>query len=204
MPSNLITLFIPAGLPQLWKDGHKAFAIKVLSRTLQCLLAIIVVILYAVDLAKFSSGTVAAPAAWIYAEFIATVSLFTCALHYFYTLESTWWIILDFVLCILWSAQAGYFGIIYLGGDESTMPVEVEAITNYEAMKAGAAIGLVCVFLWLMTFIQSLVRRCTVHRKKRATRKRIDRTIETVEAHRNAENGTFLTEYTSSSEYKEQ
>ncbi|KAK4502691.1 hypothetical protein PRZ48_006117 [Zasmidium cellare] len=183
MSANLITLLVPAGLPQLWKDGHKAFAIKLISRTLQCLFAIIVIILYAVDLAKFSSANAGAPAAWIFAEVVATASLITCALHYFYTLESGWWTILDFVLCVLWSAQAGYFGTCFLQDDDRNIPFEIENITNRQNMKGGAGMGLACVILWLATFVQALVMRCKLHRKKRVNRKRIDRTIETVQVH---------------------
>lgn len=185
MASNLITLFVPAGLPQLWKDGHKAFAIKVISRTLQGLLALVIVILYAVDLGHFSSADLRAPAGWIYAEVVASLSLITCGLHYWYTLDSAWWIFLDFVLCILWTAQAGYFGTIYLGDGDKTMSEEYQNVTDELSMKAGAGIGLVCLILWLATFVQSLVWRCKSFRKERTTRKRIDRTIETVEAHRN-------------------
>jgi hypothetical protein len=81
-------------------------------RALQLIFAIIVAGLYGVDLAHFTEIHAHADAEWIYAEFVATVSVLTCLIFSFMSSIHVAWSILDAAIFVLWLAQVGVFGSI--------------------------------------------------------------------------------------------
>lgn len=76
-------------------------------------------------------------------------------------------------MAILWTAQAGSFGSLYLGDEKD----RVEVTGEESRMKAGVGIGLTCMLFWLASFVQGIVFCCQARRVRRSKPKRIDRTI---------------------------
>lgn len=120
-------------------------------RTLQFILAITIAGLYGVDLKNSTKSDASANSEWIYAEVAACLSAITCVIHCFATVTHAGWYTWDFVLFILWMAQTGVFGNIYLSSD--VREGYKKATSSMDRMKAGIWISLVCMVLWLGTFV---------------------------------------------------
>lgn len=142
----------PRKIDQYWHNGGICGLItRTAFRTLQFVLAIIIAALYGVDLAQSTKTSTHASSEWIYAEVVACLSAITCIIHCFYTVTRVGWCTWDFVLFVLWMAQTGVFGNIYIS---SSVQKDYEQETSSLArMRAGVWISLVCMVLWLGTFI---------------------------------------------------
>lgn len=153
--------------------GYTGFIIRAALRSTQFILAICIAGIYGADLYNFTLLKQHAPASWIYAEIVALISVATCTLHCFVHMPWIWSALWDFIVAILWTAQAGYFGTVYLGDEKDVG----EATGDESRMKAGVGIGLTCMLLWLASFVQGIVFCCQARRVRRSKPKRTDRTI---------------------------
>jgi hypothetical protein len=133
---------------------HKSGICGVISRaalrTLQFVFAITVAGLYGVDLAQATKTKNHAHAEWIYAEFVAALSAITCIVHCFFTVTQVAWSAWDGVLLVLWLAQVGVFGTVYISGNK----IGYETATlSVPRMRAAVWIDLVNMLLWLATTV---------------------------------------------------
>ncbi|EYE89996.1 uncharacterized protein EURHEDRAFT_431408, partial [Aspergillus ruber CBS 135680] len=139
-------------IDQYWHNsGPCGLIIRTALRTLQFTFAIITAALYGIDLTHSTATSAPAGSEWIYAEVVAALSAITCIVHCFATVTRVGWCTWDFVLFVLWMAQTGVFGNIYVKKD-----IEgdyVQATESLGRMRAGVWIGLVCMALWLATFV---------------------------------------------------
>lgn len=119
-------------------------------RTLQLIFAIIIAGLYGVDLAHFTEIHAHADAEWIYAEFVATISAFTCLIFSFMTSIHVAWSVLDAAIFVLWLAQVGIFGSIFYPTVRSEYTGSTLSISR---MRAAVWIDLVNMVLWLLTAV---------------------------------------------------
>lgn len=149
-------------------------------RTLQFTLAITIAGLYGVDLANSTKSNSPAHSEWIYAETAACLSAITSIVHCFAGATHVGWYTWDFVLFVLWMAQTGVFGNIYLS--TNVRDDYIKATSSMDRMKAGIWISLVCMILWLGTFILGM-GRCIQARKgmRRADQASADETERGVE-----------------------
>lgn len=145
----------PQNIDQYWHNGGICGLIsRTALRTLQFVLAITIAALYGVDLQHWTKTSTHASSEWIYAEVVACLSALTCIIHCFATVTRVGWCCWDFVVFVLWMAQTGVFANIYIS---SGVRKEYEnATTSLERMQAGVWISLVCMVLWLGTFVLAI------------------------------------------------
>lgn len=138
-------------IDQYWhKTGICGLFTRAALRTLQFVLAVTVAALYGVDLAHATKTNIHARPEWVYAEFVAAVSVITCAVHCFVTVVHVTWSTWDGVLFVLWMAQVGVFGTIYV----SDQPANYEEFaTSVTRMRVAVWINLINMLLWLVTFV---------------------------------------------------
>lgn len=136
---------------QYWhKTGVCGIFTRAALRTFQFVLAVTVAGLYGVDLHHATKTNNHARAEWIYAEFVAAVSAITCIIHCFVTVVHVAWSTWDGVLFVLWLAQVGVFGSIYV----SNKPTDDEEFAiSIVRMRAAIWINLINMVLWLTTFV---------------------------------------------------
>ncbi|PYI08363.1 hypothetical protein BO78DRAFT_468569 [Aspergillus sclerotiicarbonarius CBS 121057] len=138
------------------KPKHPRSIASTTLRTTQLLLSIIIAVLYGVDLAHASKSNTHAQASWIYAEFVTTVSAITSAAHLILPASHAGWSTLDGVILVLWVAQVGVFGTMYL-------PVHVAAedvhfSSSVSRMQAAVWLDMICLGLWVGTTGLGIVR----------------------------------------------
>ncbi|KAJ5161085.1 hypothetical protein N7492_006477 [Penicillium capsulatum] len=139
------------GIEQYWhKTGICGIFTRTALRTLQFVLAVTVAGLYGVDLAHATKTNTHARSEWIYAEFVAALSVITCVVHCFVTVIHVAWSTWDGVLFILWLAQLGVFGTTYISNPPAGQD---EFTTSVIRMEAAVWINLVNMVLWLTTFV---------------------------------------------------
>lgn len=139
-------------IDQYWNNGGICGLItRTAFRTLQFVLAIIIAALYGVDLAQSTKTSTHASSEWIYAEVVACLSAITCIIHCFCTVTRVGWCTWDFVLFVLWMAQTGVFGNIYISS--SVEKDYKQETSSLDRMRAGVWISLACMVLWLGTFV---------------------------------------------------
>ncbi|KAJ5766001.1 uncharacterized protein N7511_003617 [Penicillium nucicola] len=119
-------------------------------RTLQFVFAVTVAGLYGVDLAQATKTKTHAYPEWIYAEFVAALSVLTCIFHCFFTVTKVAWSAWDGVLLVLWLAQVGVFGSVYISGNKAEYE---DATLSVPRMRAAVWIDLVNMVLWLATTV---------------------------------------------------
>ncbi|RMJ27242.1 hypothetical protein PHISP_01894 [Aspergillus sp. HF37] len=142
-------------MDQYWHNGGICGLIsRTALRTLQFILAITIAALYGVDLAHWTKTSTHASSEWIYAEVVACLSALTCIIHCFATVTRVGWCCWDFVVFVLWMAQTGVFGSIYISS--GVRRENEEATMSVERMEAGVWISLVCMVLWLATFVLAI------------------------------------------------
>ncbi|KAE8386201.1 hypothetical protein BDV23DRAFT_187498 [Aspergillus alliaceus] len=153
-------------LDQYWhKPGICGLITRSTLRTLQFTFAVIISALYGVDLANATKTNTHASSEWIYAEFVAAVSALTCIIHCFVTVIHVAWSAWDAVLFVLWLAQVGRLGSIYVSDVQGEYEDATMSITR---MRVAVWIGLVNMVLWLGTTVLG-VAWCV--RTKKATRR---------------------------------
>lgn len=139
-------------IDQYWHNGGICGLItRTAFRTLQFVLAIIIAALYGVDLAQSTKTSTHAGSEWIYAEVVACLSAITCIIHCFRTVTHVGWCTWDFVLFVLWMAQTGVFGNIYISS--SVEKDSKQETSSLDRMRSGVWISLACMVLWLGTFV---------------------------------------------------
>lgn len=149
------------------KGGATGVIVRAALRTLQLVFAVIVAALYGVDLQSATRASTSAPASWIYAEVAAALSILTCAAHCFFTVKRVAWVIWDFVLCVLWTAQFGVFASIYL--ESPAENDEYDSTGSVDRMEAGVWIDLINMLLWFTTFVLGIAWCCTARGMTRNT-----------------------------------
>lgn len=144
------------------------------------LCAVLTAIFYGIDLHHAPLTSAHAPAEWIYAEVIAFISFATCVLRFFKGGSRGSWRILnllwDFVLVVLWAAQAGTFGGVFLSGGSSKDEDHIDDpyrgfTTSLGRMRAGVAVGLISMMLWALSFAMGVVGCCKSRRERKRERK---------------------------------
>ncbi|KAI8692007.1 MARVEL domain-containing protein [Fusarium sp. Ph1] len=136
---------------------------RALFRALQCLFAVVVAILYGLDLQKATSKHLEADSRWIYAEFVAGVSMTICIIHLFFTATSCGWTILDGMVSVLWLAQFGVFASQLLS--DNTPLYDAKFYASESRMKAAVWINLISMLLWFATTVLGTMRCCARRRK---------------------------------------
>ncbi|KAI5362081.1 hypothetical protein Slin15195_G057310 [Septoria linicola] len=154
-----------------YQNTSQDLGFRLAIRILQFALALTSMVIYSRDLRAFTAANVHAPASWIYAEVVAALSIIVCAWCVFKNVHHrVLRLMLDFVIAVLWSAQAGYFGIVYWQddgrGNESRPPQ-----ANEKRMKDAVAVALVCVGLWMVSWFQSVVWRCQALKQRLRNRR---------------------------------
>jgi hypothetical protein len=120
-------------------------------RTLQFIFAIIVAVIYGIDLQHASSLQARAHPSWVFAEVAAALSAITCLIHCLFPVRRVVRCILDFALAVLWAACFGSFAVYFLAGRETIDSYEMT--TSSSRMKAGAWIDLVNTILWFISAV---------------------------------------------------
>ncbi|KAJ3528949.1 hypothetical protein NM208_g9978 [Fusarium decemcellulare] len=158
---------MPGPAPNLasyWeKAGLTGLVSRAILRTLQCIFAIIVAVLYGLDLKNATGKDTKTDSSWIYAEFVAGASMVVCIVHLFFTTTKCSWTILDGVMFILWLALFGVFASLYL--EEENPEDKVDFVSSQSRMKAAVWVDLMGMLFWLATTIQGTLR-CCARRKK--------------------------------------
>ncbi|KAE8157790.1 hypothetical protein BDV40DRAFT_277493 [Aspergillus tamarii] len=155
-------------IEQYWHKGGLCGVIsRAALRTLQFVFAIVIAGLYGVDLAHATEINASAPSQWVYAEFVAAVTALTCIVHCFVTVIHVAWSAWDFVIFVLWLAQVGTFGTIYIS---SNVPDEYEkATSSIPRMRAAVWISLASMVLWFATTILGIAWCCRTRKVTRRT-----------------------------------
>ncbi|RAK78875.1 MARVEL domain-containing protein [Aspergillus fijiensis CBS 313.89] len=130
---------------------------RAIIRTLQLIFAVLVAALYAVDLAHATETRSRASSEWIFAQTVACLSAVTAVVHCTLGRKRVVaaWSAWDFVLFVLWLAQTGVFGTIYISDDVELL--YRERTTSLLRMKVAVWIDLVNMVLWLGTTVMGLV-----------------------------------------------
>lgn len=140
------------------KGGVRSLISRLALRPLQFVFAMVVAALYGIDLAHATKTNNTAPAEWVYAEFIVTLSAITCIVHFFVPVIHAAWSTWDGILFVLWLAQTGVFGNIYISG-----PIDDDhrkATLSIPRMCAAVWLDLISMLLWLTTFILGITCCC--------------------------------------------
>jgi hypothetical protein len=153
-----------------WCNGnHLRGLIPRILRALQFIFAIIVAALYGVDLSNATHNHAHANSSWVYAEFVACLSLLTCLIHCFWTVIKVAWTIWDWVLFVLWAAQTGVFGTMFISGS----PIDDDEFTlSVQRMKIAVWVDVINMLLWCATAVHGIAwciseRRMTTLAKTR-------------------------------------
>ena len=147
------------------QKGLQSLAFRAAIRTLQCTFAIVVAILYGLDLAQATNNNTKAGSAWVYAELVAGVSIIFCLVHLFFAPAVWYWGLLDIPLFVLWLAQFGVFASIYLGARERPDDDVLSAVASRTRMHAAVWVNLISMLLWFATTVQGFIG-CCARRKK--------------------------------------
>ncbi|KAM0207041.1 hypothetical protein ACHAQD_012212 [Fusarium lateritium] len=130
-----------------------------------------VAVLYGLDLRRAKNGHVQADSAWIYAEFVAGVSIVVSVAHLIFTTAVWYWALLDGLIFVLWVAQFGVFATTYLKTGEKVDDDEFAAVVSYSRMRSAVWVNLISMLLWLATIIQGIIG-CYTRRKNRRQKER--------------------------------
>ncbi|EWZ28101.1 hypothetical protein BFJ63_vAg15918 [Fusarium oxysporum f. sp. narcissi] len=142
-------------------------------RMLQCIFAVVVAILYGLDLAQATKDNARADASWVYAELVAGVSMIICIMQLFFMTAVWYWGLLDALVSVLWLAQFGVFASIYLDaeGDEAFAPA------SHGRMQAAVWVNLISVLLWFATTLYGIIGCCARFRKSRQKGKSVEMSL---------------------------
>jgi hypothetical protein len=136
-------------------------------RILQCIFALVVAILYGLDLQLATKSHARADASWVYAEVVAGMSMISCSMQMFFMTAVWYWCLLDALISILWLAQFGVCASLFLGGS----PNDELAPTSIDRMRAAVWVNLVCVVLWFSATMYGAIGCCARFKRSRQKRK---------------------------------
>lgn len=116
-------------------------------RSIQTLLSLTVLILYATALSRAPQK----PSSYVYAILCSTTTLLTLCIYCVPNVPVSKFFVWDFILAVLWAALSGVFGMIYLekGGEARTE--WVESSNKETGMKVAVVFDLVGMVCWMMT-----------------------------------------------------
>ncbi|PWY82156.1 hypothetical protein BO70DRAFT_429217 [Aspergillus heteromorphus CBS 117.55] len=129
--------------------GARTLIIHAVLRILQITLAIIIAALYGIDLAHATKSHTRAIPSWVYAEFVAAVSAITSLIYVFVFVRYIVWILLDGLMVVLWVAQVGVFGSLFISNDTSSG--DVDFTLSVLRMRVAVGLDLVMMVLWVLT-----------------------------------------------------
>ncbi|KAH7180275.1 hypothetical protein DER46DRAFT_668355 [Fusarium sp. MPI-SDFR-AT-0072] len=115
---------------------------RLVIRTLQCIFAIVVAVLYGLDLQHATDHNARAGSAWIYAELVAGISMTICMMDLLFTTAAWYWCLLDGLVFILWVTQFGTFASIYLGTGDLGEDQGFERLVSGGRMRAAVWVNL--------------------------------------------------------------
>ena len=164
-----------AGLKEGGVFGPASSAIL---RTLQAIFSITTAVLYGLDLTSATDKGVRAGSMWVYAEVASGLSMLACLGRLFFTTTKCRWSLVDWVIFILWVAQFGVFGNIYLGLASSD---EGGSYVNRGRMLAAVWIDMVNMLLWLASGSLSLMQCCVRRRRQKQQREATNMKVEDME-----------------------
>lgn len=152
-------------LGRYWLKSGVRGRISLVLRPVQFLFAMIVAVLYGIDLAHATNTNNTAPAEWVYAELVVTLSAITCVVYFFIPVIHAAWSTWDGILFVFWLAQTGVFGNIYISGtlDENYK----HASSSIPRMRSAVWIDLINMLLWLFTFILGISCCCRTRKSAR-------------------------------------
>ena len=155
-------------IEQYWHKGGLCGVIsRAALRTLQFVFAIVIAGLYGVDLAHTTAINAHAASQWVYAEFVAAVTALTCIVHCFVTVTHVAWSAWDFVLFVLWLAQVGTFGSMYVSNN--VLDEYEKQTSSIPRMRAAVWISLVSMLLWFTTTVLGIAWCCRTRKVTRRT-----------------------------------
>ncbi|KNG88311.1 hypothetical protein ANOM_002511 [Aspergillus nomiae NRRL 13137] len=155
-------------IEQYWHKGGLCGVIsRAALRTLQFVFAIVIAGLYGVDLAHTTAINARAPSQWVYAEFVAAVTALTCIVHCFVTVTHVAWSVWDFMLFVLWLAQVGTFGSIYISNN--VLDEYKKETSSIPRMRAAVWISLASMLLWFATTVLGIAWCCRTRKVTRRT-----------------------------------
>ncbi|KAH6994706.1 hypothetical protein EDB82DRAFT_502323, partial [Fusarium venenatum] len=138
-----------------------------LLRILQCIFAVVVAILYGLDLQEATKGNVRAHPSWVFAEVVAGLSMIICIMQWIFMTAVWYWCFLDALISVLWLAQFGVFASMYLGAEIK----EVLVPTSIDRMQAAVWVNLVCVVLWFAATVYGAIGCCARFKRSRRNKK---------------------------------
>ncbi|KAI1453538.1 hypothetical protein F4805DRAFT_442981 [Annulohypoxylon moriforme] len=154
---------------QYWDNkGYTGLVLRGVLRSLQFIFAIVVAILYGIDLHNATVASTGIDSSWIYAEFVVAVSMLTCILHLFLAVTRFIWCLWDWVVFILWVAQFGVFGTIYIGGKQDNDVPDFKPSTS--RMHAAVWIDMISMVLWFASAVQGIAWCVVLSRTRKGAR----------------------------------
>lgn len=136
-------------------------------RSIQTLLSLTVLILYATALSKAPQE----PSSYIYAILCSTTSLLTLFIYCVPNVPSSKLFLWDFILAVLWAALSGVFGMIYLGKGGEASNEWVESSNKETGMKVAVVCDLVVMVCWMITAGWGCIGYCKNALEVRGVRK---------------------------------
>lgn len=168
-----------------WKKGGVSGLIsRAIIRSLQTIFAITAAVLYGLDLTSATDKGVKPGSMWIYAEVVSAFSLLVCLGRLFFTTTKLRWSIVDWVIFILWVAQFGVFGTIFLGSSSTDRG---GSYSDHGRMLAAVWIDMANMLLWLASCSMSLMQCCTRRRQRKQQRETVIMKLEDMESGRVAD-----------------
>ncbi|KAF7713217.1 Uncharacterized protein PECH_001615 [Penicillium ucsense] len=169
-----------------WKNvGKRGRTLRVL-RPAQLLFAIIVAILYGIDLVHVTNTNTSASPEWVYAEVAVALSGITSLVFFLVPVVHCAWSIWDGVLAIIWLAQAGVFGNIFITQGTPDEP-HASATLSLARMRAAVWVDLINLLLWLLTCILGMTRCCYTRKSRRQQSNTPENAVRSIE--KDAEKG---------------
>ncbi|SPO02602.1 uncharacterized protein DNG_05275 [Cephalotrichum gorgonifer] len=147
------------------------FPLRAILRALQCTFALATAVLYGLDLASATDRRVTPGSGWIYAEVVSGLSLLGCLSHLVFTMTKCRWSLVDWVIFILWVAQFGVFGTIFLGSPSLDRG---GSYSDHNRMLAAVWVDMVNMLLWFASGCISLVKCCAARRHQKQQRDTIN------------------------------
>ncbi|KAL6915391.1 hypothetical protein FSST1_006886 [Fusarium sambucinum] len=138
-----------------------------LLRILQCIFAVVVAILYGLDLKEATRVNARAHPSWVFAEVVAGLSMICCIMQWIFMTAVWYWCFLDAFISVLWLAQFGVFASLYLGARFQDVLVP----TSRERMQAAVWVNLVCVVLWFAATLYGSIGCCARCKRSRRNKK---------------------------------
>jgi hypothetical protein len=151
--------------PLKLSNDYRLYALTLaVLRTLQYLLAVIIIAIYAPDPRQTSSTR--APAGWLYTGLVAWLSGMVCLLYFLIPVKHTeWWYTGDAVVAILWLVQVARFeGLLY---PDCRVELEIgNAALSVTKIRSGVWASLASLIVWVGSVVVGVLV-CAKRKKSR-------------------------------------